>query len=242
MSGHSKWSTIKHQKGIQDQKRGAAFTKLGRVIMIAAREGGSGDPNSNFGLRLAMEKAKEANMPKENIQRAVDRGLGKGKDGIKLSELAYEAFGPEKVSLIIEVMTDNPNRVVAEIKKILEMKGGAMASPGSVNYLFEKKGRITLAKKGDEEEMMLALIDLGAEDVSEEEEGEMEVLVAPEQLAQMKEKLTGEGYEVKAMQMIMKPKMEMKIEKPETAEKIMALIENLEENDDVQQVWSNFKA
>ncbi len=210
MSGHSKWSTIKHQKGIQDQKRGAAFTKLGRVIMIAAREGGSGDPNSNFGLRLAMEKAKEANMP--------------------------------KVSLIIEVMTDNPNRVVAEIKKILEMKGGAMASPGSVNYLFEKKGRITLAKKDNEEEMMLALIDLGAEDVSEGEEGEMEVLVAPEQLAQMKEKLTGGGYEVKAMQMIMKPKMEIKVEKPETAEKIMALIENLEENDDVQQVWSNFKA
>lgn len=238
MSGHSKWSTIKHQKEAQDQKRGQAFTRLGRAIAVAVREGGSTDPESNFALRLAMDKAKAANMPKENIQRAIDRGAGKGSGGEELREAVYEILGPEQVGIIVETLTDNSNRTVSELKKIVDMAGGTMASPGALSYLFEKKGQILATGTGDPEEMMLSMIDLGAEDVNQVE-GAVRILVAPEAMARMKDALIGAGFGVEEMKLIMKPKIPMKIEDQKTASKIQSLIDALDEHDDVQKIWSS---
>lgn len=240
MSGHSKWSTIKHQKGVKDQKRGVVFTKLAKAITVAVHEGSSDDPEMNFNLRLAMERARAANMPKSNIQKAIDRGAGKGEGGKQLKEVTYEGFGPQKTAIIVETLTDNTNRTVSELKKIFEIRGGNLASPGSVSYLFYKIGFILVDKKNDCQEQMLALIDLGATDVEEGQEA-IKVYTEPENLNNFKELAVKSGFEVTQMEIIMKPKTTIKDVGPKAAEKITALLDAIDSHDDVQQVWVNFE-
>lgn len=188
MSGHSKWATTKRQKGITDQKRGAIFTKLGNIIAIASREGGK-DPESNFKLRLVIEKAKEANMPKENIERAIKKGAGE-LGGAKIEEIIYEAFGPDGVGLIIETLTDNKNRTVSNIKSILNKHGGSLSGSNSVLWKFKKCGVIRINKSEiiNLEEFELKLIDLKIEDI-EEDDGELIVYTKLEELEKIKEEL-----------------------------------------------------
>ncbi|HUW21730.1 MAG TPA: YebC/PmpR family DNA-binding transcriptional regulator [Candidatus Bathyarchaeia archaeon] len=240
MSGHSKWSTIKHQKEAQDQKRGLVFTKLSRAIAIAVRKGGSPDPETNFILRLAIEKARSANMPKENIKKAIERGSGGGEGTVQiLKEAVYEGFGPEQVGIIIETLTDNTNRTVSELKKIFETKGGSLASPGSVAYLFNKAGFLIVEKVGNSENQLLKLIDLGAEDVEEIQNG-IGVYVQPDQLAHFKEMLVNSGFKVREMEMVMRPKAPIVIKDKKVSEKLLALMDALNEHDNVQKVWVNF--
>lgn len=240
MSGHSKWSTIKHQKEAKDQKRGIVFTKLGRAIAVAVRQGGSTDPETNFGLRLAVERAKGANMPKDNIQKAIERGSGKEEgSGLSLKEVAYEGFGPQKVAIVVETLTDNSNRTVSELKKIFDRGGGSLSSPGSVAYLFDKAGMLFLDKEVQAEEMMLKLIDLGAEDVEEVENG-IKVYTQAEKLAQFKNKLVEAGFKVRTMEIVMKPKVLVEIKEEKVSQKIISLLAALNAHDDVQKTWVNF--
>jgi YebC/PmpR family DNA-binding regulatory protein len=236
MSGHSKWATIKHKKAVTDNKRGQVFTKLGRAIAIAAREGGP-DINSNFKLRLAVEKARAENMPKINIERAISKGSGQG-EGASLETGTYEGFGPHQVAIIVEVVTDNKNRSSAEIKNIFEKGGGHLGQPGSVGYLFSRKGRFLVAKAADTDSQILKIIDLGADDVEAKDEG-VEVLVAPTQLDTMRSQLQQAGFSVNSAELIYKPTTLMSLS-PEQEEKIAAFLESLEELDDVQAVFSNW--
>jgi len=236
MSGHSKWSTIKRQKEATDKKRGQAYSKLGKVITIAARNGA--DPETNFKLRLAIEKGRQMNMPKENIKRAIEKGSG-GKGGEQLAEIIYEGYGPFGMALIIETVTDNRNRTSAEIKNILERIGGGLASPGAVTFQFKKTGLITVQKGSDVDSQMLSLIDLGAEDV-EEAKDVIEVYSKPKQLDQIKEKILQAGLEVLSAELIMEPISQVKIENSAKAQKIIKLMETLENHDDIQKVYANF--
>lgn len=247
MSGHSKWSTIKRQKGAADIKRGQTFTKIANAITIAVKMGGSGDPDSNPRLRVAMEGAKEVNMPKENVQRAIDRGLGK-LPGQTLEEVVYEGFGPGKVAFLIEAVTDNKLRTLQEIKNLFERNGGSLAGQGSVAYMFKRIGEIRVkGKGGSSEEEMLELIDLGAEDVesfdSAQDNNMQEYLVyvqSPE-LNTMGTKITQAGYRVVSQEVIMKPTSLVNISDPETAKKVLDFVGKLEELDDVQKVYDNFR-
>ena len=238
MSGHSKWSTIKHKKAIEDSKRGKIFTKFGRAISIAAKEGGSGDVASNFKLRLAVEKAKQLNMPRANIDRAIERGLGKS-GGEGLSEAVYEGFGPHEAAVILEVVTDNKNRTASEIKNVFEKAGGRMGQPGSVGFLFKKIGRILVASGGNNDELMLKLIDLGAEDVSEVDGG-IEVIVSPTQLMQEKQKIEAAGLTVTESELSFKA-LNYLILDSESQEKVGAFLESLDDLDDVQEIYTNLK-
>lgn len=243
MSGHSKWSTIKRQKGAADQKRGMTFTKIGNIIALAAKDGGSEDPNTNPRLRLALDQARSVNMPKENIQRAIDRGLGR-LPGQTFEEIHFEGFGPGKVAFIVEGVTDNKNRTLAEIRNLFDRSGGALGSTGSVGYMFEKKGLIKLkSKNGDPDEEELELIDAGAEDLEavQSDEGKSYlVYTAPTDTAQVSKKITQSGFEVENMEITYKPTITTKINDKETAEKILNFSEKLEEHDDIQTVSSNF--
>lgn len=246
MSGHSKWSTIKRQKGATDIKRSQTFTKLGNAISIAARLGNSGDPESNPRLRMALESARKVNMPKENVQRAIDRGLGK-LPGQTLEEVTYEGFGPGKVAFIVEGVTDNKLRTTAEIKNVFERAGGSMGGQGSVLYMFSKKGEIRVrGKGGNAEDEMLELIDLGAEDVEDYKEdppaGGQRYLVYVEspKLNTMGIKITQAGFEVESAELIFKPNTLVNISDKETAERVLGFTEKLEDLDDVQKVYANF--
>lgn len=239
MSGHSKWSTIKHKKAIEDSKRGKVFTKFGRAISIAAKEGGGGDVASNFKLRLAVEKAKQFNMPKANIDRAIERGVGKS-GGEGLSEAVYEGFGPHEAAVMLTVVTDNKNRTAAEIKKVFERAGGRMGQPGSVGFLFKKVGRILVASSGNKDELMLKLIDLGVEEVNEVEEGEIEVMVNPSQLMQMKQALEAAGITVKEAELSFKALNYLTLE-GEAQAKVSEFLELLDDLDDVQEIYTNLK-
>jgi YebC/PmpR family DNA-binding regulatory protein len=243
MSGHSKWSTIKRQKGVADIKRGQTFTKIANAISIAVKQGGSGDPNSNPRLRMALETARGVNMPKENINRAIERGLGKGKEG--LEEVIYEGFGPGQVAFYVEGVTDNRLRTNQEIRSIFERNGGSLVGSGAVAYMFDKKGEIRVKGKGEKEkdEEMLELIDLGAEDVEDyEESGIQKYLVYAEsgQAAQMSNKITQCGYDIESQDLVMKPNIAQTITDKETAEKVLNFSEKLEDHDDIQKVFSNF--
>ncbi|RJR25476.1 YebC/PmpR family DNA-binding transcriptional regulator [Candidatus Microgenomates bacterium] len=239
MSGHSKWATIHRQKEVSDQKRGQVFTKISNAIIIAVREsGGITDPNHNFKLRLVLEKARAANMPKDNVQRAIDRAAGKG-EGDGFTEVTYEGYGPGGVGILVETATDNKQRTVQEVKNIFDKAGGSVASPGSVAFNFEKKGLITVEAKEGKDELILRLIDIGAEDV--EEAGELlEIYVHPDNLMVFKDKLTAEGIEPKSVELVMKPVNMMPINDTKTAQQVMGLIEKLESLDDVQKVYANF--
>jgi YebC/PmpR family DNA-binding regulatory protein len=236
MSGHSKWSTIKHQKAITDQKRGKIFSKLGKAIAVAAKQGASGDPETNAKLRLAMEQARAANMPKENVKRAIEKGLGTGGDS-GLQVITYEGFGPEKTAIIVECITDNKNRTAAEIKSFFERAGGNLGVPGSATYMFEKNGLILIEKQGNGEEQMLTLIDLGAKDVVLE--GNLiEVYTLPQQLEEMKKNILGKGFKIKETNLTFKPKTFVPLH-GNKKEKLLKFLEQLDDFEDVQKVYCN---
>ncbi len=240
MSGHSKWSTIKRAKGAADVKRGLTFTKVANAITIAAKTGGSGNPEDNPRLRMVMEEAKTVNMPKDNIQRAIDRGLGK-LPGQTLEEVVYEGFGPAKAAFIVEGVTDNKLRTLSEVKNLFERSGGSLAGQGSVAYMFERKGEIRIkGKGGNKEDEMLELIDLGAGDVEDNIQGYLVYVQGPE-LNTMGTKLTRAGYEVESAEVVLEPTVIIEIDNKETAQKVLEFTEKLEELDDIQKVYANFQ-
>lgn len=236
MSGHSKWSTIKRAKGVTDIKRGQAFTKLANVVAIAVKLGGSGNPDDNPRLRMAIDEARSVNMPKENIQRAIERGLGKG-EGNSLEEVLYEGFGPGKVALIVEGVTDNKMRTTSAIKNIFDKGGGSMAGVGSVSYMFERVGEIRVKGKGErvKDEEMLELIDLGAKDIQDDL-----VYTEATNIAEVGTKITQAGYGVEGQALIYKPTVLVDIEDKEIAQKVLDFINRIEEQEDIQKVYANF--
>ncbi|HEY8925653.1 MAG TPA: YebC/PmpR family DNA-binding transcriptional regulator [Polyangia bacterium] len=239
MSGHSKWHSIRRTKGVADQRRGQLFTRLARDITMATREGASGDPDANFRLRLAVEKARAANMPSDNIQRAIDRGLGKGNEAA-LEEISYEGYAPGGIAILIETATDNRNRTASEVRATLTKAGGNPGEPGSVAWMFEQKGLITIdlnTKKLDPDEVMLLAIDAGADDVEVGEE-DLEVYTDFKQLAAVRQKLLEAGLPISSAERIMRPTTIIQAATPE-ALKALRLIEKLEDLDDVQKVYSN---
>lgn len=239
MSGHSKWHSIRRTKGVIDQRRGALFSKLARDIIIAVREGGGGDPDGNFRLRIAVDKAKAANMPSDNIQRAIDRGLGKGGEAA-MEEIYYEGYAPGGVALLIETATDNRNRTNSEVRATLSKAGANPGEPGSVSWMFEQKGLISidlLARKLDPDEVMLLAIDAGADDV-EVGDDTIEVYTEFRQLAAVRQKLLAAGLPVAGAEKTMLAKTTVQADAQE-ALKTLKLIEKLEDLDDVQKVYSN---
>ena len=243
MSGHSKWSTIKRAKGAADAKRGLTFTKLGNAITIAAKLGNSGDIDSNPRLRMAVEDARSVSMPKENIQRAIDRGLG-NLPGQSLEEMTYEGFGPGKAAFFVEAVTDNKLRTLAEMKNLFDRSGGALGASGSTAYMFKKMGEIKVhGKGGSSEDEILEIIDGGAEDVEElEEDGKLKYLVYtdPTSYSQVLDYLKGQNFDIEFSEIIMKPTMLTEITDKDKAEKVLAFAERLENHDDVQKVHANF--
>lgn len=239
MSGHSKWSTIKRQKGAKDAQKGATFTKLANAITIATREGGGGDPASNFKLRLVMDTARAANMPKDNIQRAIDRGLGKG-EASALETVTYEGYGPAKVALIIEVATDNRNRTLPEVRGTLEKSGGTFASLGAVGWMFSDVGLITVPKNGKSlDDIFEVAVEAGAEDV--EDAGDLvEVYTKPAEVEKVKNALVEKGLTVQTAEIFKKPTTTVEITDADVAKKVLGVIEKLEDLDDVQKVYANF--
>ena len=236
MSGHSKWAQIKRQKGVTDSRRGQLFTKLGREITVAARQGG-GDPDANFRLRLAVQRARDSNMPSETIDRAIKRGAG-GSDGAELQEITYEGYGPGGTAIMVDVLTDNRNRSAAELRATFTRAGGNLGESGSVAWQFESQGVITVnAGGGKAEEVELAAIDVGAEDVRSED-GVVEVVTAPSQLEAVRRALTEQKFPITAAELSMVPKVTVDLSDKE-GEQILRLLDWLEELDDVQRVYSN---
>jgi YebC/PmpR family DNA-binding regulatory protein len=239
MSGHSKWSSIKHKKGAADAKRGQLFTKLTRALIVAAKEGGP-DPAANLALQNAIEKARAASMPKDNIERAISRGSGTGADATTYEHIAYEGYGPGGVAVFVEVLTDNRNRTAGEVRHLFARHDGNLAESGAVAWLFERTGVILVdADSVDEEELTMAAADAGAEDVSEEGSS-YEVTCAPEDLHAVRAALEAAGITVTDAEATMLPKTTIAIEDEATAKKVLRLIDALEENDDVQDVYANF--
>ena len=237
MSGHSKWSTIKRKKAAEDAKRGKLFTRLAREITVAAREGG-GDPDANIRLRLAIEKAKAANMPKENIERAIQRGTGGGKDATALEEVTYEGYAPHGVALLVHALTDNRNRTVAEVRRIFNRRGGTMAEAGAVLWQFDRKGYIAIEPNGvDPDEVFEIAVEAGAEDIVISDTL-IEIYAAPEDFQQVREALQAKGLTMATAELAMVPKVTVQLG-PEETMQVMEVIEALEELDDVQQVYSN---
>lgn len=239
MSGHSKWATIKHQKAANDKARGQAFSKLSRAITIAVQDGGGEtDPNANYKLRMAIDRAKEINMPKDNIKRAIDRATGKGE--AQLESIRFEGYAPYGVGVIIEAITDNRQRTVQEIKNLIEKGGGSIASPGAVAYNFSPKGQIIVEKNDSPEEEILALMDVdGVEDVLEEEEG-IEVMTDKDKLSSVILAIESAGFKINSSSLIMSPKTEIPINDADKAAKLINFVERLEDNDDIQSVFANF--
>lgn len=236
MSGHSKWSTIKRQKEVADMKRGKIFSKLAKAITLAAREGA--DPEKNFRLRLEMERAKQANMPKENIERALRKAQGKVGER-QLEEVVYEGYGPGGVAIIVEAATDNRNRTTAEMKKLFERGGGNLGGPGTVTYQFRPMGLITVEKSSKPGEQILKIIDLGVEDVEEAKDA-LEVYIQSQNLGMFRKKLNQNGFKVLSAELVRQPKNEIQIKDPEKATKVLKLMNSLQEHDDIQRVFANF--
>ena len=237
MSGHSKWSTIKHKKGKTDAARGKTFTKIIREITSAAKIGG-GDPDANPRLRLAIDKAKDANMPNDNIERAIAKGTGGG-EGVTLEEINYEGYGPGGVAIMVEAMTDNKQRTVADIRNLFSKGGGNMGSAGCVSYLFSKKGSLVFEKSAVEEEALaMEAIDAGAEDIHSEE-STIEIVTNPDSYEKVKEHLKAKGFKSSSAEVTMVPSTTVKVA-GEDAQKIIKLVSSLEDHDDVQNVHANF--
>ena len=240
MSGHSKWANIKHKKGKQDAVKGKVFTKIGRELIVAAKMGG-GNPDANFRLKIAIQKAKSANMPNENIQRAIQRGAG-GQDNNVYEELTYEGYGPGGAAIMADVLTDNRNRTAGEIRHIFSKNGGNMGETGCVNWMFKKKGLLTVSKEGlkiNEDELILLALDKGAEDITSEEES-YEIYTAPDDFQAVKEALEKEGLNFEDAEITMIPENSVEVNDEEQAKRLLRLMEYLEEHEDVQESYTNF--
>jgi YebC/PmpR family DNA-binding regulatory protein len=237
MSGHSKWASIKHKKAIVDSRRGAHFSKLTRAITVAARDGG-GDPVGNPALDLAIRKAKEASMPKDNIERAIAKGSGAGGEADAIEAVLYEGYGAGGVAVLVEALTENRNRTGADIRHMFSKHGGSLGEPGSVAYLFDKKGTILIdSKRYSEDELMIA-VDAGAEDIATDEDV-FEVITEPADFTQVRKALEEAGVAIDSAEMVYRPSSVVPIDEAQ-AGKLMRLIEGLEENDDVDAVHANF--
>jgi YebC/PmpR family DNA-binding regulatory protein len=238
LSGHSKWASIKRQKGATDAKRGQLFSKLVRAIIVASRDGGP-DPASNLALQNAIEKAREASMPKDNIERAIAKGSGTGSDAAAYETVTYEGYGPGGVALFVEALTDNRNRTAADVRAAFTKSDGNLGESGSVAWLFERKGVILVDGSADADELMLAAADAGADDV-EAEESSYRVTTAPENLHAVREALESAGFAIESAEATMVPKTSVEIGDESVARKVVRMMDELEENDDVQDVYSNF--
>lgn len=237
MSGHSKWSSIKHKKGAADAKRGALFTKLARGIQVAAREGG-GDPAGNAALANAVQKAKDARMPKDNIERAIAKGTGADADADAFETVVYEGYGPGGVAILVEALTDNRNRTGAEVRHMFSRNGGGLGEPGSVAWVFEKKGILVVDAERYGEDDLMPAIDAGAEDVGLDE-SVYEVVTAPPELAGVRRSLESAGIELESAELTMRPTSQVQVGEDQ-ARRLMRLVEALEEHDDVAAVHANF--
>ncbi|MCB0865294.1 MAG: YebC/PmpR family DNA-binding transcriptional regulator [Solirubrobacterales bacterium] len=237
MSGHSKWSSIKHKKGAADAKRGKLFTKLARAITVAARDGG-GDPEGNATLATAIQKARDNSMPKDNIQRAIDRGTGEGSDGATIERIVYEGYGPGGTALMVDALSDNRNRTGSEIRHAFDRHGGSLGEPNSVSWQFEKRGVILLDGERYDEDDLIVAIDAGAEDV--DTDGDMvRVLTAPADMTAVRAALEGEGMEIESADVVMDPKTTVEVDEGD-AKTLLRLMDALEDHDDVEAVHANF--
>ncbi|HEX6662561.1 MAG TPA: YebC/PmpR family DNA-binding transcriptional regulator [Gaiellaceae bacterium] len=239
MSGHSKWSSIKHKKGAADAKRGKLFSKLSRAIIVAAKEGGP-DPAGNLALQNAIEKARSYSMPKDNIERAVARGSGTDADAQAFETVVYEGYGPGGVAVIVEALTDNRNRTASEVRHAFDKNDGNLGTTGAVAWLFERRAIVLVAAEGvDEDELTLAAAEGGADDVSLDG-STYEIVAAPEALTPVREAIEAAGFGVVSAELALAPKTTVEVEDESTAKKIVRLIDQLEESDDVQEVYANF--
>ena len=236
MAGHSKWHNIKHRKAGQDAKRGKVFTKIIRELTIAARDGG-GNIDDNPGLRTVVDKAKAAQMPKDTMERAISRGAG-GQEGSDLAQLTYEGYGPGGVAILVETVTDNRNRTVAEVRHAFSKAGGNLGTDGSVAYLFDKKGQMSFSSSTDEDALIEAAIEAGADDVETDDDGGIEVTTTTDDFLDVKDALVAGGFEPEAAEVAMVPQTYSELD-TETAEKVLRLLDNLEDLDDVQNVYTN---
>ena len=238
MAGHSKWAQIKHKKKATDAKRGQLFSKLTRAIIVAAREGGP-DPAGNLALANAVEKAREASMPKENIERAIARGGGASGEGASYEHVTYEGYGPSGVAVLVEALTDNRNRTASEVRHVFSRHDASLGESGSVAWLFERRGIVIVDGSADEDELMLAAADGGAEDV-EPDGSAFQVTCAPDDLQGVKDAVEAGGFGVESAEITQVPKTTVTIEDEAAARKLVRLLEALEELDDVQDVYANF--
>jgi YebC/PmpR family DNA-binding regulatory protein len=239
MSGHSKWSSIKHKKGAADAKRGQLFSKLARAIIVAAREGGP-DPDGNLALQNAIDKAREASMPKDNIERAIARGSGAGADSESYEHVTYEGYGPGGVAVLVEAVTDNRNRTASDVRHIFTKNDGNLGTSGGVAWQFDRKGLVLVdASQADEEELTLVAADAGAEDVALDG-STFQVTTAPEDLAAVRRALEGAGISLESADLTMVPKTTISVDDEAGARKLLRLMDALEENEDVQGVYANF--
>src|SRR6266516_286102 len=237
MSGHSKWSSIKHKKGAADAKRGKLFTKLARAITVAARDGG-GDPDGNPALATAVQKARDASMPKDNIQRAIDRGAGVGSDAAAIERILFEGYGPGGAAILVEALTDNRNRTSADVRHAFAKHHGSLGEPGSVAWIFEKRGVVVVDGGRYGEDDLIAAIDAGAEDVRED--GDLlRAICPPGDLTAVREALEVAGVEVQGAELAMEPKSTVEVKGTE-AEWLLRLVDALDEHDDVNEVHANF--
>jgi YebC/PmpR family DNA-binding regulatory protein len=239
MSGHSKWASIKHKKAVVDSRRGQQFTKLARAITVAARDGG-GDPDSNASLENAIRKAKEGSMPKDNIERAIARGTGEGGEADAIETVLYEGYGPGGVGILVETLTDNRNRTSADVRHAFSKNGGSLGEPGSVAYLFEKKGTIVIDAGRYSEEQLMVAVEAGAEDISTDDDV-FEVIAEPGDFARVLAALEAAGVEIQSAELGYRPSSLVPIDEGQAA-KLMRLIEVLEDLDDIDAVHANFDA
>ena len=237
MSGHSKWASIKHKKAATDARRGQLFTKLARAISVAAREGG-GDPESNFTLSAAIQKARDYSMPKDSIQRAIDRGTGAGADGETIERVLYEGYGPSGVAVLVEALTDNRNRTSADLRHTFDKNSGSLGEPGSVAWVFEKRGVVMVDADRYTEDDLIPAIDAGAEDVAREGDS-LKVVSAAEDLAAVRRALEAAGVDIESAQLTMEPKNVVEVGETD-ARAVMRLMEVLDDHDDVEAVHANF--
>jgi YebC/PmpR family DNA-binding regulatory protein len=237
MSGHSKWHSIKHKKAIVDARRGQHFTKLARAITVAAREGG-GDPEGNSSLGLAIQKARDASMPKDNIERAIAKGAGEGSEGDNFESVLYEAYGPGGVALLIEALTDNRNRTGADVRHALSKHGGNLGEPGSVSYLFDKQGVIVVDATRYDEDDLIPAIDAGALDIAVDDDV-FEVITEPGDLTAVRAALTAAGIEIESADVTQRPQVKVPVDEAD-ASRLLKLIDALDESDDVGAVHANF--
>ncbi len=237
MSGHSKWSSIKHKKGAADAKRGQRFTKLAKAITVAAGEGG-GDPDANPALATAIQKARDESMPKANIERAIDRGTGEGADAVVVERIQFEGYGPGGAAILVEALTDNRNRTSAEVRHAFSRHGGNLGEPGSVAWMFETHGVVVVDCERYSEDDLIVAIDAGASDVVEEE-GKLRVLAEPSDLTAVKEAIAAEGIEIESVGLAVEPTSTVEVEESE-AGTLLKLLEAIEDQDDVNEVHANF--